>query len=30
MALTAAPPALKTISKYYSQEVVTDVEDFEA
>lgn len=30
VALTAAPPALKTISQYYSQEVVTDIEEFEA
>jgi hypothetical protein len=30
VALTAAPPALKTISQYYSQEVITDIEEFEA
>jgi len=30
VALTAAPPALKTISQYYSQEVITDIEKFEA
>lgn len=30
VALTAAPPALKTISQYYAQEVVTDIEEFEA
>ena len=30
VAVKVAPPALKTISQYYSQEVVTDIEDFEA